>query len=636
MFAARYDGTVPVKTTFNPKSLIRKRRHQEVEVEVGEDEDDEEREQQRSEKSSSEAEKNEDFGMEDVIEHDDIIENEQVKITAEIQAETPSENDETFSSKHASVFKRFTSSVHRRQQDGSQDDIPISDDEGVEASVLGPIPQPALPKDTKLMTSTTRTLDWLAEPQYSKVETMKPFAKLEPPIDAGIVKTLEKEFGISDAFSVQISVIETLLADQKKNILSPIPRGDLLVNAATGSGKTLAYCVPIVQALKNRRVPSIRAVILVPTRPLITQVYSTLLKLTKGIDLNIMAFKNEVSVKDEAEKLVAISGRPDIVISTPGRVVEHIQQNHMDLSQLRYLVVDEADRLLNQSFQNWCDILISEIDRASAQENISQRWRLKCTKMIFSATLTTDSGKLSHLKLFNPRLLVVNSSEGLVKELYQMPHTLEEMYFRIHASLNFYKPLVLLRFLTDFGSGDFTKAGLVFAKSNESAIRLARLLGIVAEEFGIPTKVASVNSTLSNSERQKIFKAFANGDIDILVSTDVLARGMSLDTIRLVVNYDLPLSTKEYIHRVGRTARANQAGVGLSIVVGDGEFKWFKKVVYGGAVINRNNKSVTEIAVVRNLEESEAQPRFALDLTSEDKARYEKCLLALEKEVFQR
>ncbi|GMG56332.1 unnamed protein product [Ambrosiozyma monospora] len=225
--------------------------------------------------------------------------------------------------------------------------------------------------------------------------------------------------------------------------------GDYLINASTGSGKTLAYLIPIVNELMTRTVPKLRCIILVPTKPLINQVYSTLLKLTKSINLNCMAFKNDVGLKEEHEKFVRLM--PDILVTAPGRLVDHIVAFDLWLGDLRFCVVDEADRLLNQSFQNWCDLLVNKIEndqreqqqpRALGSKTGSElgvsaafgafynRYSLKCIKLILSATLTTNSEKLSHLKLFKPKVVVVNDVEDLVNELYQLPPNLEEYFMK--------------------------------------------------------------------------------------------------------------------------------------------------------------------------------------------------------------
>ncbi|GME77293.1 unnamed protein product [Ambrosiozyma monospora] len=605
--------------------------------------------------------------------------------------------DDKYIQSHSSVFKRFQKTMNLQtkiQESGFSVDTDINtnsntttqpDSEPTELKDIAPLPQPALPKDKSLhvQTQKNKTLNWLAEPTYHKTTLTKPFTDFTPAINTTILTNLQTEFGITDAFAVQISLIESLSKDTTRNKLDPTPLGDYLVNASTGSGKTLAYLIPIVNELMTRTVPKLRCIVLVPTKPLVNQVYSTLLKLTKGVDLNCMAFKNDVGLNDEHEKFVRLM--PDVVVTAPGRLVDHIVGFDLWLGDLRFCVVDEADRLLNQSFQNWCDLLVSKIERDQRKQQLPpqpgsgsvsgsrsgsessgvsasygsfyNRYSLKCIKLILSATLTTNSEKLSHLKLFKPKVVVVNDVEDLVNELYQLPPNLEEYYLKVPESLSFYKPLILLYYLLQ---PTWNTHGLIFAKSNESAIRLTRLLTMLTEKLQLTNqlRIKSVNSTIGSQARLKILKDFdLNGGV--LIATDLIARGLNLESIQFVVNYDLPLSTKEYVHRIGRTARANRAGSAVSFVYGDGEFRWFKKLVYSGGVINRNKKVVHEIDFVKEKVEGDEENgdkddeemgdivddkdtdgdeklKFALTLSDEMKQIYENSLKELESEVYRK
>ncbi|KAG7899352.1 hypothetical protein KL905_003572 [Ogataea polymorpha] len=528
---------------------------------------------------------------------------------------------------HSSVLERYSRTMELQDKIADNHaDINEAEPMEIERDVA-PLPQPKLPRDKSLYSQEQRNknLNWLSTPEYHNTTQTKPFKDFEPALDPLIISNLETKFGITSAFSVQINVIESLLKDISANKIDPTPFGDYLVNASTGSGKTLAYLIPIVQSLIGRVVPRLRCIILVPTKPLITQVYSNILQLTKGLDINALALRSDVSVKEEAKKLSTI--KPDIVVSTPGRLVEHLL-NGMDLSQLRFLVVDEADRLLNQSFQNWCDTLITKLEndqKYGEGEDFYNSYTVKCSKLIFSATLTTDSEKLFHLKLFKPKLVVINNTEQLVNELYQIPPHLDEKYVRLGEKLAFFKPMVLLRYLEQ---PEYRSHGLVFTKSNESAIRLARLLTLLSEKLGLDLDIMSVNYSLKSHERAKILKKF-HEEGGILIATDLIARGMNIESIKFVVNFDLPLSTKEYIHRVGRTARANRHGTAITLCFGDGDFRWFKRLVYSGGVINRNGKDIKEVKVVRETDEK-TDSDFVLEL---NKDVYNECLDELEKEI---
>lgn len=484
------------------------------------------------------------------------------------------EGDSSYVEKHHSMFLKFQKSTSTAAQPANSDEEMDSDND-IEKQDLQPLPQPPLPRDRRLKATTThlKSLDWLAVPTYTAPEITEPFSEfsLSPKLQNNLLS-----MGITSAFAVQISVLHLLLSDISKNVLQPDHRGDLLVNALTGSGKTLAYLIPIIEALYKRVVPRVRAIILVPTKPLINQVKQTLDTLRKGTKLHVVSLKNDISLKEEARKLT--SNVPDIIVTTPGRLVDHLTMGSITLESLRFLVIDEADRLLNQSFQNWCNILISKLPSVTA---INDKWKQSPQKLIFSATLTTDAGKLAQLKLHNPRLIIVNKEHQLLQndELFSVPATLSEFLIQVGTAKSSVKPLLLAKLLL---TQQRSHNVLIFAKSNEASIRLAKLLQILFNSLPHeePVVVEYLNSTNNTSQsRRQILNRFSEGKINFLVATDLIARGIDILSITTVVNYDLPNSAREYVHRVGRTARANQTGDAISIVIGKGEQKWFTKLV---------------------------------------------------------
>lgn len=487
--------------------------------------------------------------------------------------------DPDYLKKHASVFQKFKSA---QSNDIDMDGENPSDEE-LEKQDLAPLPQPELPRDVNLRSTQAhlKTLDWLAKPVYASPEQTSPFSNFS--ISSKLLSNIEA-LGFKEAFSVQVSVYKMLLKDITKNKLSPDFRGDILVNASTGSGKTLAYCVPIIEALHTRIVPRVRAVILVPTRPLIQQVTQTLIELSKGTKLNVVSLSSDMSIKEEGHKI--FSNVPDVIVSTPGRLVEHILNGSVTFEALRFLVIDEADRLLNQSFQNWSEILIGSIEKyRDSARNIGNTWELQTQKLVFSATLTTDAGKLSLLKFRKPRLIVVNSKEQLVNEMFSVPTTLTESKILFASSESAYKPLLLTKLMIQ---SEKLSNVLIFSRSNDSTLRLAKVLEALFKRFypSAPITVAYMNSTNNlSSVRNRVFKDFGNGEINILVATDLIARGLDILSIKDVINYDLPVSSREYVHRVGRTARANQRGEALSLVFGRGENQWFNSLM---ADVGRN------------------------------------------------
>ncbi|KAG5418404.1 DBP6 [Candida metapsilosis] len=479
------------------------------------------------------------------------------------------EIDPSYESKHQSVFNKFKQSINSTEQAESVAD---EEEDIVDTQDLAPLPQPQLPRDKKLTSTSqySKNLDWLTTPQYVTPDEKLSFRDLD--LDEVLLDNLASQ-GISEAFAVQVGVLKMMIPEITANKRRPDAFGDILVNASTGSGKTLAYSIPIIQALHNRVVPRVRAIVLVPTKPLINQVKTTMLQLSQGTNLSIVGLKNDISIKEESEKL--LKSVPDIVISTPGRLVEHLNLDSINLSNLRFLVIDEADRLLNQSFQNWSSVLTGKIDEQQ-KHDISVRWSLKVQKLVFSATLTTDAGKLSNLDFYKPRLIIVNDTHQLVNEMFSVPSSLSEYIIHYGVAKNSLKPLILAKFLI---SQNKLSNVLIFAKSNESCIRLSKLLQLIMDALSIKINVGFINSTNNRTSiRARILKDFSNQSINILIATDLIARGIDLTTISDVLNYDLPNSSREYVHRVGRTARAKNIGNAYNFVFGKGEQKWFNTI----------------------------------------------------------
>lgn len=566
MFSQRYDplaeennGSRPANSGFGVSLKKRK---------LSDDESsDEEEEEEETDESEHESSQDEDINEEEPEEEDEDTN----KVDDNMEIDLQPEVDPDYIHKHQAIFNKFKQSTESEtiEQDKEEDG---EEDANIEQHSLVPLPQPALPRDRKLSSVSTHTknLDWLTKPQYASPLDKKAFTDFK--LSSFMIKNLEK-MGFTEAFSVQISVLNMMLPEIEAQKLKPDRVGDILVNASTGSGKTLAYLIPIIESLYRRVVPRVRVIILVPTKPLINQVKSTLLQLSSGTNLQIAALKNDVSINDEKDLLT--KSVPDIIVSTPGRLVEHLLNDSINLSSLQYLIIDEADRLLNQSFQNWSNVLLDKID---SQINIAEVWKLSVQKLVFSATLTTDAGKLSSLKFYNPRLIIVNDSKQLVNEIFTVPVTLSEFKIHLGVAKNSLKPLILTKFLI---STNKLSNVLIFTKSNESSIRLTELLTSLFQKLSINLKIAFINSTNNRTSiRSKILKQFSNQEVNILITTDLIARGIDVASITDVINYDLPNSSREYVHRVGRTARANQVGYAYSFCFGKGENSWFNKLAH--------------------------------------------------------
>ncbi|BEI90546.1 uncharacterized protein CcaverHIS019_0306160 [Cutaneotrichosporon cavernicola] len=405
------------------------------------------------------------------------------------------------------------------------------------------------------------------------------------------------ELGVEDFFAVQAAILPHLLS------LPLVPRpytrlNDFLISAPTGSGKTLAYAVPIVQVLSKRVTPRLRALVVLPTRDLVVQVRETLETLAKGTGLLIGSVTGQHSFAHEQSQLVSLgdtlggNSKLDILVATPGRLMDHLASTpNFTLQHLRFLVIDEADRLLNQSFQNWLAQVLAHTrppttpatGARDAHDAVAASWAVPlglasdafegsepptstCQKLLFSATLTRDPAKVAALDLSNPRYFIVQSpthplSAAALGSSFALPAELGEKVLILPPAL---KPLNLIHLIHDFNA----TPALVFTKSVEAATRLVKLLEFFEDAYvgGSKVSVRAYTRDMAPAERRRLLKDFADGNVDVVVCSDLVARGMDLPTVEHVVSYDVPLDMTKYVHRAGRTARAGRAGTAWTLV----------------------------------------------------------------------
>ncbi|KZT07643.1 DEAD-domain-containing protein [Laetiporus sulphureus 93-53] len=459
-----------------------------------------------------------------------------------------------------------------------------------------------------------------------------------------------KELGITELFAVQTAVVPFLLSSEKtRHLYLPYdPPRDLCVSAPTGSGKTLAYVLPIVEVLSARIVTRLRALIVLPTRDLVTQVRETFEAIAKGRGLKIGTATGQHSFAHEQGQLIADrsthlqggSSKIDILICTPGRLMDHLNGTpNFSLQHLRFLVIDEADRLLAQSFQDWLAQVLAAtqppplpapspspnppdlsllaspslsstdpssfpLPRADAlapaflhlldgvpyvRTDVDERRESSCQKLLFSATLTRDPAKIAALGLREPKYFIVQGRKGegeeeeeeagvldTVMEKFSMPATLTEHMLVCESSE---KPLMLFHLVHMRG---VTNA-LVFTKSAESTARLVKLFEFFETTLGQDRTrqkegqiiARAYSSDLSPGERKTILEKFKAQEIHILVCSDLISRGIDISHVSHVVSYDAPVDMRKYVHRVGRTARAGRAGDAWTLVE-EQEARYFK------------------------------------------------------------
>jgi len=423
----------------------------------------------------------------------------------------------------------------------------------------------------------TRVLPyWLANPEIVEVDLQSEQLLVGemPGLSSAIITKLEKQ-GIRHFFPVQRQIIPRLL-DTSTRFLRP---SDICVSAPTGSGKTLAFVVPIVESLRSRMVPKIRAIVVLPTQDLAAQVYKVFNVYSEGSGLRVKLLTGQQSVASEELVRKGPGGWVqliDILVATPGRLTHHLRDTPgLELHCLRYLVVDEADRMMDNIAHNWLEVLETSVYTKGRERpgpltvaNMA-KMALPLQKLLFSATLSQDPEKLEKLNLFEPKLfrsvvqpkdikgekvLVVGGeeTEACVPREFSTPAELNE--FRVSCQTGV-KPAMASHIINKLK----LKSVLVFVKSNESAHRLALLLS----QLGHTT--AELSSEIKE-KRKKILNQLSSGKISVLVCSDALARGIDLDTLDGVICYDAPPYMKTYIHRVGRTARAGKTGTAVTLL----------------------------------------------------------------------
>ncbi|XP_014280134.3 ATP-dependent RNA helicase DDX51 [Halyomorpha halys] len=385
-----------------------------------------------------------------------------------------------------------------------------------------------------------------------------------------------KSNDVSVFFPVQKAVIPWLVSDISKFGLSNStimrPR-DLCVSAPTGSGKTLTYVLPIIQSLQKRLVPKIRALVVVPVQELAIQVTNVFRIYCKGTDLKVEAATGKTPLNIEQSKLIKgydlcdYESLVDILVTTPGRLVEHLENTKgFDLSYLRYLVMDEADRMIDNIQNNWLYHLDKHVNLKGHKSfsqlslrDLNQRKKYP-QKLLFSATLSQDPELLKKLNLFQPILFATmsqnNNSDKTEDYIgsFTTPSTLKEKFIIVEPTL---KPLVLCELLKST-----KKNMLCFTKSAVEAHKLSKLLSLMNPKI----EVSEISSLLPADQREKILSNFSSGLVNVLVCSDVMARGVDISGVKYVVSYDPPKHIKSYIHRVGRTGRAGMKGKAITLL----------------------------------------------------------------------
>ena len=378
--------------------------------------------------------------------------------------------------------------------------------------------------------------------EVDKEETKEPVEK-KPEASTEIVATGNSvvtdksfaSFGLSETLQEACQSLEWKYATQiQAGVLPEALLGrDVIGLAETGSGKTGAFCLPILQGLLQNSASKrgTAALILTPTRELAFQIQTVVQGLGQGIGATSCCVVGGV---DRTSQAIALARLPHIVIATPGRLIDHLKDTKgFHLRQVKYLVLDEADRMLSMDFEEELHQIL---------DNIPEERQT----FLFSATMTSQVQKLQRASLKDPVRVEVSTK-------FQTPKQLLQSYLFIPAK---YKDCYLTYLVNEHAGQSI----LIFGATCNNVQRLA----LMFRNLGFPA--VCLHGQMNQANRLGALQKFSSGARSILVCTDVASRGLDLPTVDVVINYDLPGHGKEYIHRVGRTARAGKSGKAVAIV----------------------------------------------------------------------
>jgi ATP-independent RNA helicase DbpA len=328
---------------------------------------------------------------------------------------------------------------------------------------------------------------------------------------------------------------QTLTAVQEKTLPKALQNQDLIARAKTGSGKTLAFCLPIVNSLKVKEF-RIQALVLAPTRELANQIAQNLRTVSRHIhNVKVLTLCGGVPFKPQ---VVSLEHNAHIVVATPGRILKHILEKNISLENINTLVLDEADKMLDMGFYD--DIM-----------DIIKNLPKNRQTMLFSATYEKDIQNLALDILNNPTFIEVEDKEDEENHINQK-------FYKVTSN----EKLSLIPALI---SSNRALTTLIFCNMKITCEDLADDL------YDLGLDVLTLHSDLDQRDRDETMVLFSNRSYPILIATDVASRGLHIDDVDLVINYDLSLNEKIHTHRIGRTARAGKGGLAVTLFTKDEE-----------------------------------------------------------------
>ena len=336
-------------------------------------------------------------------------------------------------------------------------------------------------------------------------------------LNMSIVKAV-KEIGMENPFPIQEHCIPLILKGK-----------DVIGQAHTGTGKTAAFSLPLISSLKSRG--PIQALVLVPTRELAMQVTTEIRKFSKYMGIRSLAVYGGQSIHIQKEQL---RRGVQIIVATPGRLIDHLKQGTIQLEDVKFVVLDEADRMLDMGFVDDIKFILFYVNER----------RQTC---LFSATMPIEILRLSREYMKEPEQVRLNEDEISLE-------TIDQSYLIVEEREKFKH---LCNFIKNREKGQQT---IVFVATKQRTQRIADDLN--REGF----RVITIHGDLSQRQRDYSMNRFKNGSEDILVATDIAARGIDVPTVGNIINYDIPEDPLIYFHRIGRTARAGASGKAISLV----------------------------------------------------------------------
>ncbi len=319
---------------------------------------------------------------------------------------------------------------------------------------------------------------------------------------------------------------------QEQSIPHLLKGKDLLGIAQTGTGKTAAFSLPLINRLGTKKTKpkskNVRSLILTPTRELASQIEENIQSYSKGLNISSAVVFGGIGHR---KQIRALNKGLDILIATPGRLLDLMETGHARYEELEVLILDEADRMLDMGFFNDVKKIIKKLPK-------------KKQTLLFSATMPKSITGLANSLLVNPVRVEVTPEKPTVDKIFQRMHTLTKKN----------KPKLLLHILKK----EKIKSVLIFTRTKRGANKALEFL----EAASIPSGV--IHGNKSQNAREKALEGFRSGKLKILIATDIASRGIDVDHVSHVINYDLPEDPESYVHRIGRTARAGREGVAIS------------------------------------------------------------------------